>query len=64
MKVRMLATSAGPDGIRHIGGEYDVSPEEGKDLCSGGYAVPVGELPVERAEKRAPRRRARTAADD
>ncbi len=34
------------------GGTLTVGDAEGADLCANGYAEPVGEKPVKRAEKR------------
>jgi hypothetical protein len=31
-KIRMKTTSAGPDGVKQTGKEYQVTPEEGKQL--------------------------------
>lgn len=52
MRVKMIATSAGPDGVRQSGRVFEVSAKEGKELCKGGFAEPVAEKPEDRAEKR------------
>lgn len=41
MKIKMQTTSAGPDGVRLAGREYDVPEAEAADLLNGGYAVPA-----------------------
>ncbi len=39
MKIKMLKTSAGPEGIKMIGGIYDVPAEEAKTLVANKAAV-------------------------
>ncbi len=51
MRVKMISTSAGPSGIKQAGRVYEVSSAEGRSLCQGGYASPVGVAPIERAER-------------
>lgn len=41
MKVKMLTLAAGPDGVKHPGGIYDVDAKEGKALIEGRYAEAV-----------------------
>lgn len=41
MRVRMNTTSAGPEGVLQSGREYDLPPEEARQLLQGGYATPV-----------------------
>ncbi len=51
MRIKMITTSAGPNGVKQAGRTYEVSAAEGRSLCQGGYASPVGVAPVERAER-------------
>jgi len=43
MKVRMLTTSAGPDGVFMAGEIINVSSAKGRELIKGGYAQLVDE---------------------
>lgn len=43
MKVKMLTTSAGPDGVRVPGQVVEVDKDEAKTLIEGGYAEAVEE---------------------
>lgn len=45
MKIRMKATSAGPDGVLNEGKVYDVDDAKAQGLVSGGYAVEVAVAP-------------------
>lgn len=38
MRVKMLTLSAGPEGIRTVGGIYTVDDAEGQQLVDGGFA--------------------------
>jgi len=40
-KIRMITTSAGPEGCRPSGWEDDVDDKEARDLIAGGFAVAV-----------------------
>lgn len=52
MKVKMLTTSAGPDGIRMAGQVVEVDKEEAKALIDGGYAEAVEETNHQEEEKK------------
>lgn len=50
MRVKMLTTAAGPDGVFLAGQVVDVKDELGKAFVAGGYAEAVDKLrPVESA---------------
>ena len=53
MKIRMITTAAGPTMTLDAGKEYDVSKENGSDLCAGGHAIPVPDT-AETAARQAP----------
>lgn len=38
VKVKLIAMSAGPEGVKYPGQVYDVSREEAKVLLDGGFA--------------------------
>lgn len=65
MRIKMLTTSAGPDGCRENGREYNVADNEAKELIEGGYAKlvrePFGEQ-SSRPGKRKRRQRVENAA--
>lgn len=52
MKVKMVSTAAGPDGVFLAGRDYEVSAKQGKELCSGGYATPIAQKQAAKAETR------------
>ena len=59
MLVKMLTTSAGPDGVRQSGSVHDVPDKEAKELIAGGYAVEAKrETAPERATAKPARERA------
>lgn len=41
MRVRMLTTAAGPQGVYRIGETWTVDPDTASQLIAGGYAVAV-----------------------
>jgi len=43
-KIKMISMSAGPSGTYLIGGVYNVSINEAKELIDGGFAIPVKEV--------------------
>ncbi len=47
MKIKMLKTSAGPEGIKMIGGIYDVPAEEAKTLVANKAAVIIEPTKIE-----------------
>ncbi len=49
MKIKMLKTSAGPDGIKISGGIYDVPVEEAKELVVRKAAVIIEPKKIESA---------------
>lgn len=52
MRIRMLATMAGPQGVYRPGDVLDVDETAGKSLVAGGYAELIGPpAPVETAEE-------------
>ena len=42
MKVRYKTLAAGPDGVKRIGDEAEVTEQLGMQLVSGGYADAIG----------------------
>jgi hypothetical protein len=49
MRIVMKTNSAGPEGTRWAGKEYDVPDKEAKELIDGKYAEPAKSKKVERA---------------
>ncbi len=49
MKIKMLKTSAGPDGIKISGGIYDVPDKEAKELVARKAAVIIEPKKIESA---------------
>lgn len=41
MKVKLLTTMAGPNGVKKIGEILECSEAEAKDFISGGFAIPL-----------------------
>lgn len=54
MKVKMKTTASGATWAAGPGEYVDVTKEEAKALCSGGYAVPVKAGATEKATSKAP----------
>lgn len=52
MRIKMITTSAGPDGVRQPGSVYDVPKAEAEALIEAHAAVPV--KAIERAVKPVP----------
>lgn len=50
MRIKMLALSASPDGVRQIGDVVDVTDAEGKELVAGGFAEAATGRTPSRAE--------------
>ena len=53
MRVRLLTTLAGPDGIR-LPGTIDVPPAQARELVAGGFAELLDEWPEETASLSTP----------
>ena len=60
MRIKMLTTAAGPDGVWPAGSIQDLAAPQAKALISGGFAEPI-DPPIEQAQ--APKPVARETAE-
>ncbi|MBI4800638.1 MAG: hypothetical protein HY794_18260 [Desulfarculus sp.] len=45
MKIVMMTSAAGPEGVLHAGREYNLPGKQAKALVAGGFAREVGQAP-------------------
>lgn len=71
MRIKMITTMAGPDGVRQAGKVYEVENELAATLLKGGFAEPVPERkqtaeikPKERAVGRGQKKEALDVAEN
>ena len=63
MKIRMVTTMAGPEGVRQAGQVYDIKPAVAKKLIQGSYAKEVKEA-KKQATKQATKQEEENSEDD